>query len=113
MTRQRQSVKETWTIRLPFTLAPGKAISLSKQEHQGQIGQWKCDLSGSGQSYILSVAGFPSEAAAEDFIGQLGTGLMWARVLAQTGIRFDLELEDVTYSKDPHEAARNIFGSTD
>lgn len=114
MARQRQMEKANvpgkWTIHLPFTLSPGKTISLLDEDHQSQIGQWECRLSGGGQSYTLKVFGLPDRDKAEAFVQRLGGSLLWARVTVQTGIHFDLNLDKVAYFEDPKAAARNIFG---
>ena len=114
MARQRQSVnaksRPTWIIQLPFTLSPGKTISLLEADHRSKIGEWHCCLSGGESSYFLKVFGLPDRKSAEKFVQQMGSGLLWARVATHTGIHFDLNLDKVTYCEDPEAAARNIFG---
>ncbi len=109
MARQRAKQKTnepgTWTIHLPFTLSPGKTISLLDGDHQSQIGQWKCCLSGGESSYTLKVFGLPDRDKAEAFVQRMGGGLLWARVSTQTGIQFDLNLDKVKYFEDSKAAA--------
>jgi len=109
--KQKAKGRETWTIHLPFTLSPGKKISLPDQDHQGRIDRWECCLSGGENSYTLKICGLPDRDTAETFVQQLGGGLLWARESVQTGIHFDLNLDKVKYFEDPKAAARNIFGS--
>ncbi|MCH9050669.1 MAG: hypothetical protein IIA72_06255 [Proteobacteria bacterium] len=107
---EKANVPRKWTIHLPFTLSPGKTISLLDEDHQSQIGQWECRLSGGGQSYTLKVFGLPDRDKAEAFVQRLGGSLLWTRVSVQTGIHFDLNLDKLIYFEDPKAAARNIFG---
>ncbi|MCI0559458.1 MAG: hypothetical protein MN733_13270 [Nitrososphaera sp.] len=111
---QNQKTKPTlcWTIFLPFSLSPGKNISLGGEVYSGQIGRRNCDIHFEGQYYILKVYGFSRKAQAEAFVKSLGVGLMWAGAATRTGVRFDLDLQNVEYSRNPYKVARNIYGHT-
>ncbi len=107
---QNENEPSTWTISLPFTLSPGKEISLKDGVHQGKVDQWECCLSRGESIYTLKVSGLPDSSEAEAFVQRLGGGLLWVRGSVQSGIQFNLNLGNVTYFDDPKKAARNIFG---
>lgn len=102
-----------WTIRLPLVLSPGKAISVKEESFAGELGQWNCDLSLEDQRYVLNVHGFSNQDEANAFLKCLGAGLLWTSASTSTGIRFDLNPQDVTYYSDPERAARGFFRSSD
>lgn len=100
----------TWIARLSLTLPSNTTISLPESGYQGRFGERDYTLCGKDESYILEVHGFSDRREAEEFLQDLGGSLLWAQVAVSTGIGFNLDPQDVTYCKNPSEAAHNLFG---
>jgi hypothetical protein len=98
-----------YTLRFPFRLPPGREIAVS--EEVMELNGLKFSLKRHNQFYVLKIEGLPSENEAKNYINNVWAGLMW--VLLQRGFSPDAEMEvqKVTYAKDPYQAAKNLSKS--
>jgi hypothetical protein len=102
-----------YTLRFPFKLPPSQKISST--EHCEQRADLTYSLKKNDEQYVLTVTGFSSQESAEKYISVIRSGLAW--VLLNKGLSFqaDTELQNIAYTKDPYEAAKNLsknFGIT-
>lgn len=100
-----------YTLRFPFKLPLSQEISST--EHCEQRADLTYSLKKNDQQYVLTITGFSSQGAAEKYIAAIRSGLAW--VILNKGLSFqaDTELQNVTYAKNPYEAAKNLSKNFD
>lgn len=93
-----------YTLRFPFTLPLGRAIT----EHLSELGQLTLSLTRQDSSYVLTIKGFPTEETAKGYINKVWAGLMWTLLHLGFSPGAIWELQNVKYADDPDQTAINI-----
>jgi hypothetical protein len=101
-----------YTVRFPFQLAKGRALSGLDQPVSQDKGGLTFTLVRQGEWFIVTVSGFELEGQAEGFVPRVRAGL--ARVLLERGIAFNAStvIDKPVMAEDPVQAGINL-GFTD
>lgn len=98
-----------YTLRFPFRLPLGQTINTN--EDVVKIGHLHFHISKQENWYILEIDRFKSEDEAVEFSNQLWAGFMWVILNANLAPSASLEIQEVTYSKDPIVTGKNLARS--
>jgi len=102
------SPENKFTLRFPFTLAPGQELSNFYPPIEQEMGAITLVLKRKEPFYVLEAHGFDSESSAKELLSRLWAGLMWASLNRGIAFSADLNLGSVTYAEDPKKAAENL-----
>jgi hypothetical protein len=100
-----------YTLRFPFRLASGQKFSNLDEPYVCKHSGLSLKLGEQSGLYFFSVAEFASQEAGREFIPKLWAGLMWALLHQGLSPEARLSIQDVTYTVDPWEAAKNVSKS--
>jgi len=100
-----------YTLRFPFRLAPGQKLSNLDEPYVCEHSDLNLKLGEQRGLYVFSVGVFPDEEAGKAFIPKLWAGLMWALLHQGLSPEANLLPQDITYTEDSWEAARNVSKS--
>src|SRR5262249_20272277 len=84
-------VSVMYTLRVPFELVPGQAIS--NPDCEFRVGGRAATLSTAGYLYVLSISGFDTEYSAADYVVNVQAGL--ARLALDCGLAAAIKGRDV------------------
>jgi hypothetical protein len=93
-----------YTLRFPFELTDGRSISDLPQERA--FGRYHACLKHRSGVYVLAVSGFPDEATARAYEGQIRVAVHWLVLECNLATRPIPSLQDVHYFDDPASVAR-------
>lgn len=85
-----------YTLRFPFELPPGQAIS--DPNFSWSLNALDVSLQKEGRYYVLNITGFNSEREAQDFLPNLLTGLRWVLLNRNLSFKAEIDLQRVSYS---------------
>jgi hypothetical protein len=100
-----------YTLRFPFRLAAGQKFSNLDEPYVCEHSDLNLKLGEQSGLYFFSVGVFPDEEAGKAFIPKLWAGLMWALLHQGLSPEANLSPQDIRYSEDPCETARNVSKS--
>ena len=95
-----------YTLRFPFQLPPGRAISHPESEFE--LGGLTVALYQDDFFYVLKVSGFESEQLAKAYIAHVSAGLMWLLLNRSLAAKAEWTLQKVAFAQGPEQAARNL-----
>lgn len=94
----------SYSVRLPFTLAPGRTIKLADGSRFELLGH-ECEITQEDNQYALTAAGFDSEEAASTFLLKECAGLIWFGLKNSAGFKFNPEVTPVELFAQPKSIA--------
>ena len=97
------TTEESYSIRLPIVVSPGKEISLEKEGVNLVLEGYKARVQRKGNLYVFTITDFPSEQMANAFLRKIGAGLIWADLRYHVGFRFSIEPTPIQYHDQPVE----------
>lgn len=109
-------MSDDWTLDIPFRTPSDRPASKDKVETKGTILGRPAVLVTDGTSVRLKVSGFSSQSDAQAACPRICFGLRYMSLQTPVAVRFNLTPQDVVFSPDPREAARNVsktFGGAD
>lgn len=109
-------MSDDWTVDIPLRTPADRPASKDKTETRGTVLGRSALLVTEGTSIRLMVSGFPGKDEALAACPHICFGLRYMSLQTPIAVRFNLTPQDVVFSPDPREAARNIsksFGGAD
>ena len=94
----------SYSVRLPFTLSPGRTLKLADGGRFELLGQM-CEIAQEYNQYVLIVSGFSSEEAASTFLLKACAGLIWFGLKSSAGFRFDPDTTPLEVFTQPRPIA--------
>lgn len=98
-----------YTLRLPFELPEGYQIT--DTDEPIQFGGLEFKLKKEARLYALVINGFTNEEEANQFLSNSWSGLMWVLLNCGLAPKWETEPQNITYSKDPVQTAKNLSKS--
>lgn len=84
----------SYTLRLPFILAPGRILKLEEQNTFSLLGQ-ASKIVQENKQYTLIVSGFASECSAKLFLTKACAGLIWYGLKNSVGIKYQVDINTI------------------
>jgi hypothetical protein len=84
-----------YSVRLPFTLSPGRTIVLPDDSGRFELLGHTCEIFREHNQYALTVSGFDSEDAAATFLLKTCAGLIWFGLKSSLGLRFNPDMTPI------------------
>jgi hypothetical protein len=78
----------SYSVRLPFTLSPGRTLKLGDDGQFNLLGQM-CEITQEGDQYVLTIGRFDTKDAASTFLAKAAAGLIWFGLTKSVGFRFN------------------------
>lgn len=97
---------EIYSIRLPFSLAPGRTLKLEDASNFSLFGL-PCHVSGGEREYLLTASGFTSEDAAVLFLQKTCAALIWYGLRHSAGIKFSPDIVPIEAFLEPKSVSEN------
>ncbi len=101
--------EHAYTIRLPFTLSPGRTIKLQDGIAHFDLLGHKCQIAEETHQYSLTIRGFASESSATDFLSRTAAGLIWLGLKFPMGVRFSATVAPIHLFQAPRPIAAGSF----
>lgn len=98
-----------YTLRLPFELPEGYQIT--DTDEPIQFGEFEFKVKKETRLYTLVIDGFTSEEQAKQFLINSWSGLTWVLLNCGLASKWKAEPQNITYSKDPAQGAKNLSKS--
>lgn len=98
---------ETYTLRFPFTTAPGQEIELDPPCSKF-VGPYQWTLSREPPAYVLFVHRLASDAECREYSRSIWGAFKWVQLTRGFPITAQSEYQSVAYSKDSQTAAREL-----
>jgi hypothetical protein len=103
--------EDCFVLRFPFQVLGNHEIGELDVPCTSRAGTLGLKLKHDGQLYVLTVEGFLSSEAAEEFVGSIRAALFWLLLKRSIPFQANLSFRRVVYADDPVEAARNVARS--
>lgn len=101
-------MNDDWTVDIPLRTPADRPASKDKTETRGTVLGRPAVLVTEGTSIRLKVSGFPGKGEALAACPHICFGLRYISLQTPIAVRFNLTPQDVVFSPDPREAARNV-----
>lgn len=97
--------KESYSIYIPFSLAPGHKLLLTDAKAEFEEFEYGIKVEKLETHYALQVTGFCTEDEAKRFFPKVVSGLLWVSLKRKKSISFPKEITDVKFFDEPSSVA--------
>lgn len=98
----------SFTLRFPFRVSPGRKLIGLENVLVQAVGPCTWTLEAKEPFYILSISGFKSDDACRHFKDELWAAFMWAQLKKGMAFKVEHTFDNIAYSDNPEQAARNL-----
>lgn len=96
----------SFTVRIPFELAPGRYLNNEQPSEFDLLGAKSTIAIEDGQ-YVLIASDLLSEEAAQIFVQKAGVALIWCGLTQRIGIRYQNEITPINIATEPLPIAKD------
>lgn len=98
-----------YTLRVPFSLADGREISITGKNFNKQTGELEINIQKQGTNeYICKIDSFNTEFSAKEYLKRFWVGLAWVMLNYDLAFSVSLDFDKVIYAEDPKVAAESL-----